>query len=256
MMRCCKYCGALLEDEAKVCDFCGAVLENTPNVIPAPQEPPAVIPIPSEESEVTVPPTPKKKLSKKTVLICVGVVLALIAIAVAVNMLFFNPHVAVDRYETVINGEFNKLKDLAPKEYWAYIAEQNNTTVDKYIAERIKSLEESHSQALTQETSYGTALSAEIHVVDTYKVSAMHLAGIKKALESKYGIEGHRIKSAYKLHLKVIQNYTKDCIDYAGLVTAVQIDSQWYLIRYTSNPDSYYVSFITNGSLAALLAYY
>ena len=128
MMRCCKYCGALLEDEAKVCDFCGAVLENTPNVIPAPQEPPAVIPIPSEESEVTVPPTPKKKLSKKTVLICVGVVLALIAIAVAVNMLFFNPHVAVDRYETVINGEFNKLKDLAPKEYWAYIAEQNNTT--------------------------------------------------------------------------------------------------------------------------------
>ena len=60
MMRCCKHCGALLEDEAKVCDFCGAILEVPAPVEPAPQ------PIETAVATDALPePTPKKKIPKK-----------------------------------------------------------------------------------------------------------------------------------------------------------------------------------------------
>jgi len=140
MMRCCKHCGALLEDDAKVCDFCGAVLEVPPAVIPAPQESPAVVPASQEVTAEVAKPAPKKKLSKKAIFIVSGILLAVIAIAVAVNMLFFNPHAPVATYEAVMNGDFDKVEDLAPREYWAYIAESRDKTVDAYLNELLKEL--------------------------------------------------------------------------------------------------------------------
>ena len=255
MMRCCKHCGALLEDDVQVCDFCGAVLE-------VPKAEPVALPVVVEEApaqevtkEVSEAPS-RKKLSKKSWLIIAGIALAVIAVIVTVNLLIFSPHIAVDKYEAVMNGEFKKIADLAPKEYWEKMAEQNQTSVDKYIKKRIETLEEDYLQRTTQEGSFGKELSVEVEILDTYKVSATHFAGIKEALKSKYDIDPDRVNSAYKLHLKIIRKYTKDTIDHAGLVTAIQIDSQWYLIRYSPHTDGYQVSFLASGSLGPLLTYY
>ena len=103
MMRCCKHCGALLEDDATICNFCGAALE-VPKFEPAPEKV-AVAEAPVQE--VTEAPT-KKPFSKKKLFITIGIAIGVIAMAVAVLLLFFNPHVAVSKYEAVLNGEFDK----------------------------------------------------------------------------------------------------------------------------------------------------
>ena len=255
MMRCCKYCGALLEDDAQICDFCGAALE-VPQLEPAPEYVPAAETPPPEVTEELTEAAPKKKHFKKARLFMIGgIVLAVIAVIVAVNLLFFNPHIAVNKYVAVMNGEFENLEDLAPREYWELQAKNKETTVDQFISDRIESLEANYSQNTTEDSTLGKELSTEVKVLYTYHVSEMHFAGIKEAIESKYGIDSSRVKSAYKLHLKITRKFTKDSIDYAGLTTAVQIDSQWYLIRYSTDPDRYYVNFLANASIGSLVSY-
>ena len=245
MMRCCKHCGALLEDEAKVCDFCGAVLEVPQNVIPAPQEAPAVIPVPQVATETAAQPAKKKKLSKKTLFIVCGVLLAVIVIAVAFNILIPNPHVAVNQYKPLLNGEFDKLEELAPKEYWEQVAKNQKVTVQQYLETRIAYLEERYEkQTAVTNSSLGNFVSVDLKVVDAEKVKEKDLAGIKKALEETYGIDADRVKNAHKLIVKMTRIYTEDSHSVPISVSAVQIDSKWYLISYSKGSDNYRVSFV------------
>ena len=253
MMRCCKHCGALLEDEAKVCDFCGAILEVPAPVEPAPQ------PIETAVATEALPePTPKKKIPKKKWFIFGGIVLAVIAIAVAVNMLFFSPHTAVRRYETVINGEFDELKSLAPQEYWDYVAESSGKTVEQYIETLVKNRKESYlAQTSNEDSFYGKFLSTKIQVLDTEEISAAELSGIKDTLDEMYGIDASRVGSAYRLCLKITSKYSKESSSLAGTTTAIKIGSKWYLIRSTRiGNDKFRVTFLASAHLYELYTFY
>lgn len=237
MMRCCKYCGALLEDHVQVCDFCGAVLE-VPKAEPAPQAVSDAEAPTQEATEEITEISPKKKLSKKSLLIIAGIVLAVIAIAVAVNMLFFNPHIAVDKYESVLNGDFDKIGSLAPQEYWDYMAERTKTTADQYIEDLAKLREENYLKQMSQDSVIGKLLDKDIRVLDTEKVNANELTGIRNVLEEEYGISADRVHSAYRLILKVTQKGSKDTSSYSSTVTAIRIDTEWYLIRSVRRDES------------------
>lgn len=255
MIRCCKHCGALLEDEAQVCDFCGAVLEAPKDIEPAPTETP-VVEAPTQD--VTEEAPTKKKLSKKTriFLVC-GIVLAVIAVIVAVNLLFFNPHIAVNKYEDVINGGFDKLESLAPQEYWDYMVKNSSTTADQYIAALAKAREESYLEQMSQDTIIGRPLGTKVQVLNTEKVTATEMAGIRNALEEEYGIDVDRVHTAYKLYLKVTQKGTKESASYVGMATAIRINSEWYLIRSVRrSEDTWRVTFLANAQVYELVTYY
>ena len=255
MMRCCKYCGALLEDDAQICDFCGATLE-TPQLEPAP-EPVAVEEAPVGETAEESTETPDKKLfPKKKLFIIGGIAVGVICVIVAVLLLYFNPHVAASKYEAVLNGEVDKLKSLAPQEYWDTVAEQCQTDSDGYIEDLSEILEENYSQQLSQESLLGKYVSTKLQVLNTEKLNRTDMAGVKNALEETYGIDQDRVKSAYKLFLKVISKGTKESSSMASMVTAIKIDSEWYLIRYTrTGEDSYRVSFLASGQTYELYYY-
>ena len=254
MIRCCKHCGALLEDEAQVCDFCGTVLEAPKDIEPAPQG----VVAPQEVSEEITEAPVKKKLSKKSIFFLVGgIALVIIAAIVAVNLLVPNPHLAVDKYETVLNGEFYKLESLAPQEYWDYMAESSNTSVDQYIENLAKKREENYLKQMSQDTVLGKLLAKELHVLDTEKVRTAEMTGIRNNLEEEYNISADRVQAAYKLILKVTQKATKGSSSFTGMVTAVQIDSEWYLVRSVQRgEDSWSVLFLTNAHEMELASYY
>ncbi|MBE6959520.1 MAG: zinc ribbon domain-containing protein [Ruminococcaceae bacterium] len=252
MMRCCKHCGALLEDDAKVCDFCGAVLE-VPKFEPAPEKV-AVAEAPVQE--VTEAPT-KKPFSKKKLFIIIGIAIGVIAVAVAVLLLFFNPHVAVSKYEAVLNGEFDKVESLAPQECWNTAAKQSKMDTDKYIDTLTETLEKNHLKKLAQESILGKFVSIKLQVLNTEELNDTDMTGVKEALEETYGIDQSRIKSAYKLFLKVVSKGTKESSSVASMVTAIKIDSEWYLIRYTrTGEDSYRANFIASGQDYELYYFY
>ena len=245
MMRCCKHCGALLEDEAKVCEFCGAVLEMPAPVEPAPQPVETAV-----ATDAPSTPTPKKKIPKKKWFIIGGIVTAVIALVLGAYLLFFNPHIAVDRYETVMNGEFDKLESLAPKEYWTYCAKNSGAqSVEAYIAQRKKVMEKTFLQSQSEDNGYyGKLKSITYKVLDTEKVPKSDIKGIKEALDEHYGIDPASVQDAYNMVIKVTYHGTTREYSTSAYVTAIRIGSNWYLMRYSAYQNKYSVSFIGENS--------
>ena len=144
MMRCCKHCGSLLEDEATVCNFCGTAFEHSKPMEAAPQMPAETV------SEDTAATPSKKRSPKKKLLIVCGIAVGIIAIAVAAYLLFYYPSTpvaaaaAVDKYFSVMLGNADQAESLAPEEYWIKeshngirskeeLLEQQTTYIDRYF---------------------------------------------------------------------------------------------------------------------------
>ena len=243
MIHCCKHCGALLEDETQVCDFCGAVLEAPKDAEPAPQE----VVAPQEITEKNTATPVKKKLSKKSIFFLAGgIVLAIIAVISAVALFANTSNSAITTYEAVMNGDVDRLVDLAPMEYWEAIANSENTTVDAYIAEKATRLKNRYLSSTTEEYSpLGKLLSIEMQVLDREPVNNAILSALKNNLERRYEIDSQRIGSAYHLFVKTTREFTQDTRYFADIITVIEIDSQWYMIRYEKyTSDEYMVAFL------------
>ena len=203
--------------------------------------------------------TLKEKFTKKQLLIAGGITLGVIVLAVAVYLLILNPHIALNKYADVHNGNYRNLESLAPKEFWEQVAQSNTTSVESYINKKEESLKKTYESLMEQDSiQYGTLQSQAYHITDTQKVSETDLNGIKKSLLKRYDIAEHRIGSAYNLIVKVVYHGSERDDIRAAYVTSIQIDGKWYLIRYIaytngfgtiSDSDDYSVSFITTGSL-------
>lgn len=247
MLRCCKYCGALLEAETKVCEFCGKALES-PQPEPTPEPEPVVQEAVPELTTEEPSPAPKKKLSKRTLWIAGAALIAVIALVLAIVLPPLACLTAVQTYEDIINGDYADLKDLAPQEYWELAVAGSSTTVDTYLrrfTDRLKDQAEQSREKLEQ--FYGKDHTVSIKIVEHEKVSTDDLNGIRDYLEENFGISPNRIKSAYNLILKLTRKGTEYSRSVIAYVAAVQIDSQWYLIEYsaraTSDGIKYYVAF-------------
>ena len=239
----CKHCGALLDEDAKVCDFCGSALEVSQAEAPHQVQP------------VDAPaPAPKKWLTKKKLLIAGGILLGIVVIAVAVYFLFFGHYYAVQKYETVMNGNFKQLKTLAPEEYWVYLANNKGVSVSDYIDNRIESMEKNWADTqFNREEIYGDNYHISLTVVDSEVLDADLLLKLKDALKRDYNILPSRVVTARTLILKVHGEGSK--LDYSGaaVVYAMQIDAHWYLFRYSKSNDVYTVSFMVSGNSGSLI---
>jgi hypothetical protein len=245
MMRYCKHCGSLQEEDVQVCGFCGAVLEViTPE--PVPQEQPS-------ETPASAP----RKIPKKPLLIGGGILLAVVILAVAVYLLFFGHHYAVLKYESVMNGNYMLFESLAPKEYWEDAAAKKGLSIKEYLDQREESLEKTRKEYVkSMESDYGKNFSRSLQVVDSEEISEKELSSIKDSLQETYGIAPSRVKSARTLIVKfTLKGADKSHTD-AGVLKAIQIDSQWYLFMVgQSMSGGTSIVFLTTGSLNPLLVY-
>ena len=248
-MRYCKHCGSLLEDDAQVCSYCSAILE-----VAGPE------PDPQAQSGEAIAPAPKKMLNKKPFFITGGILLGIIILSVAVYFLFFGHYYALHKYESVMNGNFKQIKTLAPEEYWEKVAKSSKLSVNEYLKKRIEYLEKDEDpHAKYMREFYGDDYSVSVKIVDSEEISQKVLSEIKKSLKERYDIDPNRIKSGQKLFLKTVISGTKNTNTIPSAIAAIQIDAQWYLIRYTLPiidiypSKGYTVFFLASGSVNDIL---
>ena len=215
MMRCCKHCGALLEDEAKVCDFCGAVPE-----IPKVEEPASQVPAEAVTENIPAP-APKKKFYKRKWFIigCIALALVLAAVAVIACMQISAPMQAIAYYEEILNGDCTHLIELAPMEFWEPLTKEYDS-MDECLANLTRYIEAIYKSS-------ERSISAK--VVDRELLSKEDLISITDILQERYDISPDRVTSAQQLIIKFVYQYPDDTITSASLLIAIQIDSEWYL---------------------------
>ena len=245
MMRYCKHCGSLQEEDVQVCGFCGADLEvTTPE--PVPQEQPS-------ETPASAP----RKIPKKPLLIGGGILLAVVILAVTVYFQFFGHHYAVLKYESVMNGNYMLHESLAPKEYWEQMAAKSGLSVKEFLNQQKESMEKSRKEYLkSMEADYGKNPTRSLQVVDSEELNEERLTDLKNALQATYGISPSRVKSARTLILKITLKGADKSLTTAGTVKAVQIDSQWYLYVFGDYLESgFTLIFLTSASMYVLSPY-
>lgn len=246
MSKYCKNCGTVLSDEIIYCHFCGAKQEMS--AVPESQYTSDTVP---QRVPISTPVDGSRKIRpKKWLAIAGGILGALLIAAVIVFLLWPKPEKAVDKYNKVLSGDFEALEDLAPKEYWIYAAEQYNTTKSELLNRQEDSLEEYYDKLQdSAKEQYGKNFKQSLEIVHKEKLDEDKVEDIAEALEDMYDIDQDRVKSIYRMILKITYEGSKDSYFFSGVASAVQIDSKWYLIHYRSSDDEYVVYFIASGDL-------
>lgn len=250
----CKHCGALLKNGTRTCHFCSSVLKST-KAKHIHQDISDAEPIPNpvaandtqsfEKTSKTGDLIPKFSLWIPTVkekIIVAGILLAVILVGFCIYKHFFTAEWAVSKYESVVNGEIDQLHSLAPDDYWQTMASNSIYTTEEYIAMKADELRIDHER--------GSTKSARFTVLESDQLNYTERQRIARDLYDKYGIEQYRVTAATELDIRIqVTGKSRDS-KHLYSVTAVKIDSQWYLVRYNSLSRKY--DFVAAGSISGL----
>ena len=204
-----------------------------PQFIPADQAVPQFVPAAS-----VVPAAPAKKKPSKKALIIGGVIAAVAVVAIILFVVLgsgsaMTAEAAFDNYIALYNGDTDKLEGMAPEEYWQYGAKEEEMSVKALLAEMKQDIRERDQEMKEEYGNYkitGQVLAEDDMDKDT-------LNKIKEAL-SEYGIKPSSIKEGKDLTVKMTLK-TSEGTEEAPTQTlsAIKIDSSWYLIRYYEYGD-------------------
>ena len=237
----CKHCGEILADDQLFCPTCG-MRQADPVPTPKPQEIPK-----------TAPETPPKKKANKKLVIVGSILGSILVIALVLFPLLPNPCAAVDKYEAYVNGDIDSMEDLAPIEYWESLAKENNQAVDKYLRNRIEEYESNYTEQKERwQSAYGKDFEIIIKVVNSSPLKYENEEYIIETLAENYDIGENRIGAMHHLILRITYAGSRGCKSIGGTAVAVQIDSKWYLLRYSRLPIGFSVKFVTSFSPTTL----
>ncbi|MBE6975885.1 MAG: zinc ribbon domain-containing protein [Ruminococcaceae bacterium] len=245
MSKYCNHCGAVLGDEILFCPSCGMR-----QAVPAP----APAPIVQEESAL---PAPKKKFSKKWLTICGGILGGIIVAAITLVFLWPTPgKAAVRTAEDILNGDFDNLEDMVPPEYWDYMAERSNSKTSTYLSRYQKTFEDRYDEVLEKmENKYGRNPKLKLEILAKEKISESIADKMKEYLDENYGIDEDSVDNVYTLILQSTIEGSKRTSIYGSTVTAIQIDSKWYLCSYYEIGNDCMVIFLPTLLTAAASSY-
>ena len=251
MIHYCKHCGALLEDDAKVCSFCNAAVEIP---VEEPEAPAPVVEVPPKKSFFTA----LDAKQKKTLIIASSVLLGTIILVVAIYFLFFGSHYAAVKFNAVINGSYWQLESLAPREYWDAQAKKGDMTRKEYIKDQIESLKEFQ---VSLDESYGKRFGDDyaltVSVLYSEPAEDDILPTVQNALAKQYSIDPSRVTAVHNMYLKGVISGSESSYTTVGSIMAVQLDGQWYFIRfnYGFNSTEPNIHFVATGIFSSLNLY-
>ena len=139
-------------------------------------------------------------------------------------------------------GKVNKMKDLAPKEYWDWMEEENGRSLED-ICEDYEEMWE--DQKDYYEEDYGEDYRVTHKIEDKTKLDEDTVAGIAAALEDTYGINANKVKAGYDLEISAQISGSEGEDDAELEFTVIQIGDDWYVINYHEYYGEYEVSFST-----------
>ena len=235
MEKICPICGKTLSEDTTVCSKCGAAVSAataTPN--PAPVDdfeflPEAELPVADAPVE-EVPAAPKKPLSKKTktiIGIAAGaVVLLLIVVAIIGNI--STPKTAFNNYLSALNGDLSKYEQLAPAEYWEFLAERRDISK----AEMIDDMKDYYKQNLAWLEEYYGPYNVTGKILDETDMDAETLDMIADFLLKHLNVQKSDITEGKLLNIELSYSGSKNSYNGTSKMYAIKIDSSWYIVSY------------------------
>ena len=213
-----------------------------PQFIPADQAVPQFVPAAS-----VVPAAPAKKKPSKKALIIGGVVAAVAVVAIILFIVLgggaaSSPQAALDNYLAVYNGDTSKLEAMAPAEYWEYGAREEGVSKKELLAEMKEEIAE-NAEEMKEEYGKNFKITGKIMAEDDLDKDT-----VKKIAEalSEYGIKSSSVKAGKDLTVKLTLKHSEGSEDATNSLTAIKIDSSWYLIRYYESNGEVRAYFIVN----------
>lgn len=264
MSKYCSSCGQSLEESAAFCPACGK-----PVVAEAPVEPAAPVeaeaPVQAEAPAAKENPVNKifekvqEFAQKATVFskdyitkaktnpkmwiapgaIAVGIIALLVVVIILLSgskyTTALDAHIDVRFY-----GNASKLEQLAPKEYWDYLEEKNDMSLDDLKDQ----FEENWDDMLDfMEDQYGNNVKVTYKITDEDKISDRKMKKIAEALEDTYDIDTKSVKEGYKVDVEMLIKGSEDDKEEEGTLNIIKISNRWYIISYYDTGDGYKVNF-------------
>lgn len=270
MSKFCQNCGNQLDDNVVFCPNCGAK-EELPAAAPAPEAPIYTAPAPEapaytapqapaygapEAPAYTAPQAPvygapayaapegyaapAPKDNKKLIIGIIAAVAAIAVIVVLALVLFGGGRGgylgAIDTYLEVREGDIDAIADLAPAEYWEYIEDEEEISLDDVLEECNRQYE----QAM-EHMSYTPSYSFSETACEELDADEVELIG--EALDKRYGVKASTVTAVYEVEGMLEASYSGyEDTNEANLVVA-EIDGEYYIIDYTEYDDGYNVRF-------------
>lgn len=233
MSKFCTNCGAALDDNAAFCVTCGAA-QATPEA-PVYAEPAA--------PAYAEPAAPAAKKPNKGLII--GLIAGAVVLAVVLAFFIFGGSKPTDPLDTYIdiiyNGKFDKMKDMAPQEYWDWYEDEYDQTIDDIIEEA----EDEYDDMMdSMEDKYGKNIKITYEVTKEKDLSEKKLEKIAEALEDKYDIDASKVSEGKEIKYDVTITGDEDDDTNDDLeMTVIKYNGKWYKINYYEYSDELYVYF-------------
>ncbi len=197
----------------------------------------------TQQNHVPYTEIPKKKNNLPLILgIAGGGVALVVVIIILVLSLGGGYKKAIDNYfDVFFKGNANKIKKMAPEEYWEYYEDRYDMDMEDIKDEYEDEFEEREENF---EDRYGKNWKVSYKIEDKKELSDKKLKKIADAIEDKYDIDADSVKKAYEVEIKATikgsEDQDKDSID----MTVVKIDNSWYIIDYYELDGEYVVYFV------------
>lgn len=253
MSKFCQNCGKALDDAVRFCDGCGA-----PQQAAAPQAAPAA---PKQDSDfkktldkvVTEVKTfangfvNRCKADKKFLYTCIGAVAGVIVVIVLLSLLLGGGGMTkpIDLMIDVgFKGKVEKIKQMAPADYWEYMEDEYDMDVDDMIEEAEEGLEDTLDYL---EEEYGENIRVSYKVTKKKKLSDKKLEGIAEALADAYDLDEDKFTEAYELDVEMTIKGSEDDDEDENELTVIKYKGKWYAITWYKSGDNYRANFMLGG---------
>lgn len=266
MSKFCAHCGTQLPDEANVCTNCGTPVADAPAAPDAAETAAPVneAPAPAAENDVPVvdnaAPKAEKaapvinvdalksnvskiasnvgetatvqfnkvKSDKKLLGIVIGAAaIVLVAVIILVSSIGGGYKSAINNYfDVMIEGKANKIEKLAPKQYWDYLEEEEDVTLEDLKEDYEDSFEDQIDQL---EDEYGKNYKFSYKITDKDDITTKKFKNIQENLKDKYDIPKKSVTKGYKVDVELSIKGSEDEDENDTTLYVVKIDGDWYV---------------------------
>ena len=240
MNKKCVICGIELDETAAVCPKCGTHNPTEAGDSPFISIEPAAPVVPAV---AVTPKTPAKKKRKLLPFILGGAAVAIVAVAVLVIALFGGateptPTPAptlIDNCLALMNGNLDVLEQMAPDEYWEFVARVPwNKTKDEYLAME----KESYTKHFNNRDKQYSSFKVTGEIISEADMNEKTLRKTAETLFFYYGISESSVTAGKELTVQwAITTSGNNWKTLPEVLSAVEIDGVWYLVFHRDDGD-------------------
>jgi len=177
---------------------------------------------------------------------CIGIAAAAVVVLIVLLALVFGGGGMTKPIDTMIDvsfkGKVEKIKDMAPAEYWEYMEDEYDMDIDDVIDE---AEEEFDDMIDSLEDEYGDNIRVSYKVEKKKKLSDKKLEGIAEALADAYDLDEGDFTEAYELDLEMTIKGSEDDDSDDNEMTVIKYKGKWYAISWYKSGSDYHASFMT-----------